>query len=356
MRDGSEHPCRVCLAEGARNIFNTNTIDDEMCTVASINHIRHKLQYVTQLQVNEDDGLPFWICDLCVVQLNVAYHFKMVASESDSVLRRRLKDTESPSNVTRDAFASQQTQSINPDQPAIKQEPASDIELGPVTVCENDYVPPPEEARNELVVTPNETDKISGMVCVQKNLLNPAEDEAYLKNILENKVIDIPWEAISDGGATKDQQTLSTATPTVNQSHSQGKPVKKLGQKKRNRSRLENQQSVSSSKKVKRTPKEGTMKGQRIPGTGTEASSQPVDDKHGATPMENTKLPSKAALRQRRLQKVLESLRIDMVDDKLVNRYGLMQDMPQVMPPLALPSNLMKRRNSICVSSFSQWL
>ncbi|XP_041772646.1 uncharacterized protein LOC121593919 [Anopheles merus] len=356
MLDGSEHPCRVCLAEGARNIFNTNTIDDTMCTVASINHIRHKLQYVTQLQVNEDDGLPFWICELCVVQLNVAYRFKMVASESDSVLRRRLKNTESPSNVTREAFASQQTQSINPDQAAIKQEPASDIELGPVTVRENDYFPPPEEARNELAVTPTEADKISGMVCVQKNLLNPAEDEAYLKNILENKVIAIPWEVISDGGAANDQQPLSTATPTVNQSHSQGETAEKLVRKKRKRSRLENQQSVSSSKKVKRTPKEGTKEGQRTPGTGTEARSQPVDDKHAATPKENGKLPSKTALRQRRLQKVLESLRIDMVDDKLVNRYGLTHNMPQVMPPLVLPSNPMKRRNSICVSSFSQWL
>uniref|UniRef100_A0A182K0S7 ZAD domain-containing protein n=1 Tax=Anopheles christyi TaxID=43041 RepID=A0A182K0S7_9DIPT len=351
----SQHPCRVCLAEGARNIFNTNTINDEMCTVASINHIPHKLQYVTQLQVNvnEDDGLPFWICELCIVQLNVAYRFKMLAGESDNFLRQRLKDTEPPSVIC-NPIALPEMEHIDVDQPEMKQEPSNEIYFGSVVVSNNDNKPSlalgiSQEAANELGDSSGALDNIPGMVCLQKDLLNPAEDEAFLKDILKQKVIAIPWEIISDSASNSQQPTNSSAISpnhSIEQANSSKTPNQKAHTRKRKRSSTENKQT-SVSKKVRSKPKQTTT-GQQ--GAATETTSK-LADNHG-TPKENAKPPSKALLRKRRLQKVLESLRIDMVDDKLVDRCSLTQGTLQ----LPLPKIPMKRRNSICVSSFTQWL
>lgn len=79
--------CRVCLGEGARYIFHSSLVNDDHCSVASINFIAEKLRFVLLLPINEEDGLSMWICELCLVQLNVAYKFKRLALDSDQKLR-----------------------------------------------------------------------------------------------------------------------------------------------------------------------------------------------------------------------------------------------------------------------------
>lgn len=82
--------CRICLTEGSRNIFQRSLSHDALYNVSSLSRISEKLRYVTLLKVDELENLPPMICDLCIVQLNVAYNFKRQASESDTKLRQYL--------------------------------------------------------------------------------------------------------------------------------------------------------------------------------------------------------------------------------------------------------------------------
>uniref|UniRef100_A0A182PF01 ZAD domain-containing protein n=1 Tax=Anopheles epiroticus TaxID=199890 RepID=A0A182PF01_9DIPT len=340
----SEHPCRVCLAEGARNIFSTSTINDETCTVASINHIRHKLQYVTQLQVNENDGLPFWICELCVVQLNIAYRFKLLAGESDRSLRQRLESREASTDIPNALTLNETVPSHDGKLPAVKQEPLNaarntDLCESPLLVSGQSW-----NAANLTNSSASDTNHAPAMVCLQRDLINPAEDEAYLKEIVDMKVIAIPWEIICDSASNDRQPSTSSASNSPKQSVRQDTPADspapgspKTQAKKRKRSGLDRRRSASSTKDRSKRRRE------------TETTADAGDTM--GTPKENLKPPSKAALRKRRLQKLVESLRIDMMDDKLMNRYKLTQDVPTASNP-KVP---MKRRNSICVSSFTEW-
>lgn len=90
MNENLSKVCRICLTEGSRNIFQRTVAHDALYNVSSLSRISEKLRYVTLLKIDELENLPPMICDLCIVQLNVAYNFKRQASESDTKLRQYL--------------------------------------------------------------------------------------------------------------------------------------------------------------------------------------------------------------------------------------------------------------------------
>ncbi|XP_039436879.1 uncharacterized protein LOC120418508 [Culex pipiens pallens] len=90
MNENITKICRICLTEGSRNIFQRTVAHDALYNVSSLSRISEKLRYVTLLKIDEMENLPPMICDLCIVQLNVAYNFKRQASESDTKLRQYL--------------------------------------------------------------------------------------------------------------------------------------------------------------------------------------------------------------------------------------------------------------------------
>lgn len=90
MNENLTKICRICLTEGSRNIFHKAVSHDALFNVSSLNRISEKLRYVTLLKIDEMENLPPMICDLCIVQLNVAYNFKRQATESDTKLRQFL--------------------------------------------------------------------------------------------------------------------------------------------------------------------------------------------------------------------------------------------------------------------------
>lgn len=90
MNENLAKICRICLTEGSRHIFQKTVTNDALYNVSSLNRISEKLRYVTLLKIDEMENLPAMICDLCIVQLNVAYNFKRQATESDTKLRQYL--------------------------------------------------------------------------------------------------------------------------------------------------------------------------------------------------------------------------------------------------------------------------
>lgn len=90
MNENLTKICRICLTEGSRHIFQKTVARDALYNVSSLNRISEKLRYVTLLKIDEMENLPPMICDLCIVQLNVAYNFKRQATESDTKLRQYL--------------------------------------------------------------------------------------------------------------------------------------------------------------------------------------------------------------------------------------------------------------------------
>ncbi|XP_065086755.1 uncharacterized protein LOC135708578 [Ochlerotatus camptorhynchus] len=90
MNENLTKICRICLTEGSRHIFQKTVAHDALYNVSSLNRISEKLRYVTLLKIDEIENLPPMICDLCIVQLNVAYNFKRQATESDTKLRQYL--------------------------------------------------------------------------------------------------------------------------------------------------------------------------------------------------------------------------------------------------------------------------
>lgn len=90
MNENLTKICRICLTEGSRHIFQKTVAHDALYNVSSLNRISEKLRYVTLLKIDEMENLPPMICDLCIVQLNVAYNFKRQATESDTKLRQYL--------------------------------------------------------------------------------------------------------------------------------------------------------------------------------------------------------------------------------------------------------------------------
>uniref|UniRef100_A0A182QVF1 ZAD domain-containing protein n=1 Tax=Anopheles farauti TaxID=69004 RepID=A0A182QVF1_9DIPT len=313
----TQHPCRVCLAEGARSIFSAMVINDESCTVASINHIREKLQYVTLLQVDEHDGLPFWICELCIVQLNVAYRFKRLAAESDSKLRQHLNKSTAPPDGA-----------ITYDMPAISTAPVDENATLPVKQEPTEESIESDNSNRENINPfapsanlPKEVRALCGttspaMVCVQKDLINPAKDKLYLNTIFKEEVIAIPWESITPPETNSKLANQTESTVNIK------KPSKPS--RKRKRSETKSRNKKSKHKKQHTLP--------ALKGTAEHAKSNSEND------------------RKRRMQKLLDELRIDMMDEGI--RYNLRQ-----LPPLSSnehtkPNLPMLRRNSVCVSSF----
>ncbi|XP_053663743.1 uncharacterized protein LOC128712902 [Anopheles marshallii] len=356
-----EYICRVCLAEGAWNIFSTDFVPDEMCTVASINRIQEKLQYVTQLELHENDGLPLHICELCIIQLNVAYRFKLLAAESDSKMRQTYELSElSPAvpnastngendDVDNDATASETVMlkaEVFPDEICIE----------PTVILEENtdsWTPVKDENVSNIPPRPFH---IHGMVSLQKDIINPAEDEAYLKEIVHKEVISIKWPQ-KDEETCDTQHSAKSTTSTSRQSKGHRKTPRKRqqlqskakqhgseeGSRKRHKGQAKSQGRVSKKKENKLTK----------PNNGTPKQSSST----GSTKKTTTVKSADATLRKKRLLKVLNSLRIDMMYNNTVEWHE-MNDVPIVETigdPL-LPQMPMKRRNSVCVSSFAPWL
>ncbi|XP_035906849.1 uncharacterized protein LOC118509808 [Anopheles stephensi] len=398
-----DQPCRVCLSEGTWNIFSSNVINDSLCTVASINHIRDKLQYVTQLQVDANDGLPLRICELCIVQLNLAYRFKQLAADSDSKLREQYRAKDTPPQcaiedaLIVEAMIQEDSEGFSFPTKQERDDCTSEISLGPTVVHEpstEHYARINEASMFNGPMTPD-PGTLPGMVYLQKDIINPAEDEAFINDIIKKEVISIPWPIVNDCTSSAGEGSASKRTPTPPKQSSGGKRKKsrKSPLKRRRLSasegeamdglekNLQLQQQLAKKAKKRRTAvvvPETTANRTEAP-TGTTAGSA----KHGLenrlqtqqqlakkeekqptgpqTPTDSggeekdSSKPSKATLRKRRLQKVLDSLRIDMVEDKLRERHSL-QSGHTSQGILPLLSSSMKRRNSICVSVLPPWM
>uniref|UniRef100_A0A1B0EXM9 Uncharacterized protein n=1 Tax=Phlebotomus papatasi TaxID=29031 RepID=A0A1B0EXM9_PHLPP len=71
--------CRGCLKPGKSHyLFG----DDDLI---------EKYKYCTQLQIEKDDGLSSFLCKLCHSHLQIAYNFKRMCRETNSVLRKLVR-------------------------------------------------------------------------------------------------------------------------------------------------------------------------------------------------------------------------------------------------------------------------
>lgn len=373
---GAAQPCRVCLAEGTWNIFGSNVINDEMCTVASINHIRDKLLYVTQLQMNADDGLPFLICELCIVQLNLAYRFKQLATDSDSTLRELKNTSRTPTpnienalvyanepvvqDVPEEALAVTKHEQEEESSSVLCIQPAREITISPMVVNESsiDTCTPTVEA-SVSHATPDPVVAAPAMVCLQKDIINPAEDEAFIKDIIKKEVISMPWPLITECTTTDTEENGSSSppqskTPTPKQLAAQQKSRKSPS--KRSRSVSEQEQRTSGSENsLKKKPKVAKMKAKRatvVPVTRAAKPNQSPSTSNSDAAANQSSKPTKAKLQTKRLQKELENLRIDMVNQR--NEWLEQATAQNTIPGLVIVP--MKRRNSICVSSLRSFL
>lgn len=79
--------CRTCLAETdeLRSLFREGKVCGEITTLSDM------LVECTALEINQDDPLPQHICNKCVLSLSKAYMFRRTCTNSDSVLRDRIK-------------------------------------------------------------------------------------------------------------------------------------------------------------------------------------------------------------------------------------------------------------------------
>ncbi|XP_049297202.1 uncharacterized protein LOC125771054 [Anopheles funestus] len=330
----SDYLCRVCMGKGVWNIFSINAINDELCTAASINYIRDKLQYVTELQLHEDDGLPLRICELCIIQLNVAYRFKQLAIESDCKLRQSLEARARTPALTNDEHLPEVQ--AEPEIVMIKDETLDEITIEPTTITEERFASP--SLPNNAIV-PNEF-PAEGMVYLHKDVIDPAEDEIYLKDIVKKEVITMPWPI------TNEETTDTSALPSIppEQCEQWQKPAKSSHKRKRSKTSLDELENELQNDK-KEVQKETTSQ-QTYSHNGTSSSAESA---------KNRTKPTKAELRKKRLKKVLDSLRIDMVYNPM-ERYSLkeLETAPNAETPS--PKMIMKRRNSVCVSSFKPWI
>lgn len=82
------------MSDGSRDIFHKPPVGSEGTvtsagkSVSPLERLLEKLRYVTMMKIEENDDLPRLLCDLCIVQLNVAYNFKRQAVENDTKLRQ----------------------------------------------------------------------------------------------------------------------------------------------------------------------------------------------------------------------------------------------------------------------------
>ncbi|XP_052896687.1 uncharacterized protein LOC128303684 [Anopheles moucheti] len=351
-----KYVCRVCLAEGTWDIFSKAVVQDEMCTVASINRIQEKLQYVTQLEVHETDGLPLHICELCIVQLNVAYRFKLLAVESDSKLRQSYEISE-PSPEVPNTLTNGENDDVANDETAPETMMMKDeISIEPTQITEQNVDSwTAVEDENASIILPQALHN-NGMVCVQKDIINPAEDEAYLQDIVKKEVISLQWTKTNEEMFDTQHSTTLTTIPSV-----QSKGQRKQPKSPRKRKRISNVKQHGSGKgsrkdHTRRQPKVSKKKENKLT---TPNNDTPKRNSTGSTKKTTTMKPADAeqALRKRRLQKVLNSLRIDMMYNNTVEWHKI-NNIPnaEILGDPLLPKMPMKRRNSVCVSSFTPWL
>uniref|UniRef100_A0A182LXX8 ZAD domain-containing protein n=1 Tax=Anopheles culicifacies TaxID=139723 RepID=A0A182LXX8_9DIPT len=337
----ANYVCRVCMAEGAWNIFSNNAIDDKMCTVASINCIREKLQYVTELQLHEDDGLPIRICELCIVQLNLAYRFKLLATESDGRLRASLRTSETSmaQNALTNVGDAPEAQA-EPEVVWVKIEEHSDeISIGSTMISEERI-----NADGPSNVAANPNYPLNGMVCLQKDIVNPAEDAAYLKQIKQKEVISKSWQ--------KDDETNPAEQKPHPTSPKKSKTKRKLSKTRTKRMRSENYPQPHRSD-ANDTPKRAKLTGKEA--NRPTASDQTPNSSGTCESTMETK-QTEAILRKKRMEKLFKKLRIDMMYDTPAGRHSLTEQQPKPNIEIHGPKIGMKRRNSICVSSYAQWL
>lgn len=97
-------------------------------------------------QIDESENLPQMLCDLCIIQLNVAYNFKCLAIESDKkleqfVIEKGLGTTSAPTTITSPSNALHLThqpehQTAFPSPIPIKLETDTDS-MSEITICTN---------------------------------------------------------------------------------------------------------------------------------------------------------------------------------------------------------------------------
>ncbi|XP_053674673.1 uncharacterized protein LOC128724978 [Anopheles nili] len=317
------NPCRVCLGQGARNMFHCSPVDEEKCSAASISYLPEKLQFVTLLQVSESDGLSNWICELCIIQLNVAFQFKLLATESDTKLRQQVDNASAKVPVEGSSIMPEfNIESTIEIMPPVKME---FVDVGSYIPCSPaqaiaDQSSDPSSSRTAM----NSCNSPSTMVCLQKDLIDPERDAAFIKSIIKQSEVDVSSPA-DDGkntttvgaGTPNDPKTKTvpkesaSSVPTSSKQQSKDKPRRK-------RSR------VSSRKDSRKRPLEQSSK--------TCESKNTVQNK------------------RQRVMKLLEKLRIDMVCDFNVDKSKLDIPSPTRLISLNIPKKIITRRNSICVS------
>ncbi|XP_058121476.1 uncharacterized protein LOC131263315 isoform X2 [Anopheles coustani] len=331
--------CRVCLGEGARYIFHSSLVNDEQCSVASINFIADKLRFVLLLPINEHDGLAMWICDLCLVQLNVAYQFKRLALESDQKLRHFEASHQEPCVEISNAIT---YHSDFPDScldigPTVKHE----TEASPYSGDHSDVMVLPKIASVEscsmeefvadsISVSPksckDKQKESTGMVTLNIDPTNPEEDKAFIQSIIQTPFLisvakSSPRTDLLCGNKARDTGKRSPLTATS----TKGKPKKATS--KRQENKPANHQEPPSIDE-------------------TDLTSLQSDGKVNKTP------PSKT---NKKMASLMKSLTINMVAQKtpLTPNYvecPTIEDQDDM--PIAKKVKL--RRNSVCASNYYQ--
>ncbi|KFB51033.1 AGAP006748-PA-like protein [Anopheles sinensis] len=325
--------CRVCLGEGARYIFHSSLVDDEQCSVASINFIAEKLRFVLLLPINEQDGLAMWICELCLVQLNLAYRFKRMALESDQKLRHLggASQQETCVEITNAITYHSHTPDSSLDiGPTVKQETEAPLhsddhsdgmvlpQIASVESCSMEEFlveskSDPPESRND------EAKKSSGMVTLNIDPTDPEEDKAFIQSIIKKPIllpVANPSPRTVQLGDKKARDTAESSPLTVK---SKGKKSKKSTRKRQENKPANHQQAPS-------------------PVDKKDLTALQSDGKVSKTPASNT---------SRKMESLKKSLLINMIDQR--TRESPSIDIPNNIP---IAEKVKLRRNSVCASSY----
>lgn len=75
--------CRICLTEGT-NLSPIFSTDQEVSDFSSLSQ---KIQVCGSIEIDEQDGLPSLICDVCIYKASVAHEFRQQCQHSDARLR-----------------------------------------------------------------------------------------------------------------------------------------------------------------------------------------------------------------------------------------------------------------------------
>lgn len=75
--------CRICLTEGT----NLSSIFSSAQDVNELTGLPQKIQICGSIEIDEQDGLPSLICDICIYKASVAHEFRQQCQHSDTKLR-----------------------------------------------------------------------------------------------------------------------------------------------------------------------------------------------------------------------------------------------------------------------------